>query len=234
MNICSKNVVIDYRTDIKAAEFLQSCGFNVVFSKKILNLYEAVNGHTDLQLVRIDDTLICAPECYEHYKQFFDENLVCGTKKIKGSYPGDIWYNAAVFGKTAIHNFKYTDTKLYEEMKAKSLNLINVKQGYSKCSICIVSDNAIITDDEGIYKSAVENKTDALKITKGDVFLKGMNYGFFGGATGLYNDTLFVNGELKTHTDEKNIRAFCRNYNVYVAEMKKGTICDIGSVLFAD
>ena len=46
--------------------------------------------------------------------------------------------------------------------------IINVKQGYAKCSICVVSDNAIITADKGIAKAAIQNRIDVLEITRLD------------------------------------------------------------------
>ncbi len=54
-----------------------------------------------------------------------------------------------------IHNLKFTDDNLLSYEKHKIL--INVKQGYTKCSCLPVSKNALITSDVGIYNT-LKNK----------------------------------------------------------------------------
>lgn len=232
MNICSKNAVVDYRTDKKAVDALKAYGFDVVLTKKLKKLNPAVDGHTDLQIIKVKDEFIACPECFNYYKDKLNVNLICGNSELDFEYPKDIFYNAAILGEFAVHNFQFTDSVLRECIKRNFLFEINTKQGYSKCSICVVSDNAIITEDENIYKAVSEFEIDVLKINKGDIKLKGFNYGFFGGATGLFENKLFINGELKYHIDADKIKQFCEKYNKEVIELKKGEITDIGSILF--
>ena len=47
--------------------------------------------------------------------------------------------------------------------------VINVKQGYTSCSVVCVNSDAYITDDENIYNTLSENYIDCLKIKKGDI-----------------------------------------------------------------
>ena len=231
-NVCSKNVIVDYRTNQETIQNLSSLGFNVIKSKRLNNLYDAVKGHTDLQIVKIKDDIVVCPECYEYYKSKNLNNLICGSSELDGQYPGDVLYNVAAFGKFAVHNFRFTDSVLRECIKKNFLFEIRVNQGYSKCSICIITDSAVITEDDSIAKKLSEQNIDVLKIEKGSVELKGLNYGFFGGATGLWNNTLFINGELKYHTDGDNIKSFCKKHKVSIIELKSGRISDIGSILF--
>ena len=233
MNKCSKKIVVDYRTDIEAVNTLMNYGFNVFFTKELTGLYDAVQGHADLQIVKAGNNIITCPECYEYYKSLLNiKNIISGKKMLKEKYPEDIAYNAAISDTFAIHNFKFTDSVLKEYITEKNLIKINTKQGYSKCSVCIISDDAIITDDEDIYKNAIDYKLDVLKIEKGSVKLKGFDYGFFGGATGVYENKLFINGELKFHTNANEISYFCKKHNITIIELKKGEIYDIGSILF--
>lgn len=232
MNICSKKVIVDYRTDTEAVNTLKAYGFDVVYTKKSKTLYEAVDGHTDLQIVKVLDDFVVCPEFFNYYTDKLRINLICGKSELSNQYPYDVYYNAAVFGKFAVHNFQFTDSVLRECINKKFLFEINTKQGYSKCSICIISDNAIITEDENIFKAVSEYNIDVLKISKGSVKLKGLNYGFLGGATGLFKNTLFINGELKYHKDGNIIKEFCKKHNTDIIELKKGDITDIGSILF--
>ena len=68
-------------------------------------------------------------------------------------YPGDCRYNAACTGKFFIHRLDITDSELLAAAKAScgnKLELIDVRQGYAKCSTVIVDENSIITYDKAL------------------------------------------------------------------------------------
>ena len=231
-NECSKKVIVDYKTDIEAVKTLEDYGFTVIFTKKIETLYNSVDGHADLQITKVNKDIIVCKENFDYYKKQISANIKCGVSELNEKYPFDIAYNAAIFGQYAIHYFQFTDAVLKECIKKNFLFEIDTKQGYSKCNICIVSDNAIITEDENIINNLKTTDIDVLKISKGSVKLNGMNYGFFGGSTGLYDNKLFLNGELKFHPDNLKIKEFCKKNKVDIIELKKGEIYDIGSIMF--
>lgn len=233
-NKCSGGAIVDYRTDKESIKELNKLGVKVFKSCFIPSLYDAVCGHPDMQIHHLGgNRFVCAPEAFEHYTKLLPEaDIIKGSKALIAAYPGDICYNAAAFGNYLICNAVSTTIEISSEYQRRGQTILNVKQGYAKCSICIVNDNAIITADEGIYKTALENKIDALKICEGFITLKNMSYGFIGGATGLIaHDALAVNGDIKTHKDSANIISFCKNYGVEVVSLKKGEIEDIGSIL---
>ncbi len=231
-NVCSNRVVLDYRAHKETVEELEKLGFVVVPSLKLSNLYNAIDGHCDIQLFKCGDGLIVAPEAYDYYKnKLADINIIKGSKSLKTEYPHDIAYNSVNLGNYIICNRLYTAIEILEYGVRYSKKILNVRQGYAKCSVCIVNGNAIITADKSIIKICKENKIDVLEINQGYIELNGVDYGFIGGATGLINKTtLAVNGELKTHPDCNNIISFCKNYNVDVVELKKGNLYDIGSI----
>ena len=72
---------------------------------------------------------------------------------------------------------------------------------------------------------------DVLLIEKGDISLPPYDYGFFGGSTGMIGkDTLFVNGNLKTHSDADKIYAFLEKHSVKTVECE-GNLVDMGSII---
>lgn len=227
-----KYAIIDFRASEETI-------FNVrkYFSEVILTnpqkTYESICGHPDIAVCKTDNkTIITAPDDYLYYKERLQGiTVICGKLNPGISYPDDVLYNVACSEDAAIHNFKFTDEITLAVIEQKFLKRIQVNQGYSKCSICVINNKGIITDDESIYNQTVNHGIDSLLITKGDVKLKGMNYGFFGGATGVYDNKLFLNGELSKHKDEKIISEFIKKYNVELIELKKGYIEDIGSII---
>jgi len=234
-NKCSF-LLLDFRTNKRNIDALSRNGYSVLLTKKLNSVCEAISGHADIQICKVGSKYICEPTVYDYYRGLIkDEYLIIGKKELKKEYPEDIAYNICTLDNFAIHNFKYTDTVVSEELKLNFYNLINVKQGYSKCSICKITENAFITADENIYRNAIQNNFDVLKINPGYIKLEGFEYGFLGGATGLIEkNILAVNGTLKKHPDYNNIKSFCSNYNIDILELSNETPVDIGSILKLD
>lgn len=230
-NTPSKKVIIDCRSDKETLKTLEGLGISYVFSKKINCLYEAVSAHPDMQICHLGgNRFVCAKEVYEYYRdELPDADIICGSNSLKQNYPYDVLYNCTRLGNFLIGSFSYTAPEIIDN--CSGTEHIKVKQGYSKCSIAIVSQTAIITSDAGICR-AMPKDIEVLKIQSGFIELKGMNYGFIGGACGLISQNLLaLNGELSTHPDCENIKSFCKNHGVDIIELKKGYINDIGSIL---
>lgn len=233
-NKCTGDVIVDYRISKESVKTLQSMGIGVIFSCAVPQLYDTVNGHPDMQIHHLGgNRFVSAPEAYEHYcKVMPDADIIKGSKRLSEKYPGDIAYNAAAFGNYLICNSACTAIEILKTYKVSNQTILNVNQGYAKCSTCIVSDNAIITADSGIYNAALEHDIDALKVTEGHIRLAEMNYGFIGGASGLIaKDTLAVNGNINTYPDGRLVREFCKKHGVNVVSLNKGIIEDIGSII---
>ena len=227
-------VIVDFRTNSDTIKSLEGLGIKVVPSIEVKTLHPSICGHTDMMIHHIENKrFVVAAECYDYFSSILDDAvLIKGADGLAEDYPKDILYNCAVCGDFVICNTACTAIEILSEYRRLKKKILNVKQGYSKCSICMVNENAIITADEGIARVCKNNGIDVLKINPGNIELPGMNYGFIGGATGLIDkNILAVNGELKTHPNGDAIRAFCKNYSVDVYELKKGSIADIGSIL---
>ena len=230
-----KTVVVDYRINAESVKTLEKYNISVIKTVPVPALYDAVNGHPDMQLHYIGNKrLICANEAYEYYKNILvdDYRLICGAAKLKGKYPYDILYNTAVIGNYAVCNEKYTAPEILEEYKNRDLKIINVKQGYSKCSIAVVSDNAAITADNGIYSALTSCGIDVLKINSGNIRLDGMSYGFIGGCCGLIDKKLLAfNGNVRLHPESGKITDFCKGYGVKIVSLNDEPLYDIGSII---
>ena len=149
-------------------------------------------------------------------------------------YPGDCRYNAACTGKFFIHKLDVTNADFLDAAKASSgdeLQLINVRQGYAKCSTVIVDEDSIITYDKGIAKPCEAAGMNVLLVEPGFVKLRGANTGFIGGASGRIDDKIVFNGDLSAHPNFREIAGFieerglgCKWFGLYELE-------DIGSII---
>ena len=232
-NICSNRVLVDFRTEDITISELRNLGVDVYKTTAVNSLYGEVSGHPDMQIHFINNRAICAPETYNYYKSLNlrDVNIFSGTKQLKDKYPDDVAYNVCLLGDYVICRPLSVTIEILAEYRNLKKTILNSKQGYAKCSICVVNDNSAITSDNGIYKLLKEHNINVLKIQEGYIELYGMQ-GFIGGASGLINDsTLCFNGDLKTHPDCNNIISFCKNVGVDAISLNKGILKDIGTIM---
>ena len=116
-------------------------------------------------------------------------------------------------------------------MDQKDKTLINVKQGYTKCSCLPVSKKALITSDIGIYKTLLKYDFDILLVPPGDIILEGLNYGFIGGTGGLIeNNKMVFFGSLEHYTYGSEVKAFLKKYNVTPIYLSDNKLYDRGSI----
>lgn len=152
---------------------------------------------------------------------------------ISNKYPNNIKLNGAHIGSYYICSKNHSDKSLLLWYIDNGIKILNVNQGYARCSTAIVSANAIITDDETIYKQCKNEKNiDVLKISKGSIMLNGYDYGFIGGSCfKIDKNTLVFTGNARLHNDYNNIKAFCRNYGVDILSLSNKPIADIGGAV---
>lgn len=156
---------------------------------------------------------------------------VC-RRPLSPQYPGDVALGCFALGGALYCNPSYIAAEVLEAYLASGFRVCKVKQGYTKCSVCIVSEAAIITADLSIKAAAESNGVEALQIEPGHISLPGYNYGFIGGCSGLLDrDLLAFTGEIATHPDAGRMMAFCEKHGVRIHSLASGPLLDIGGIL---
>ena len=211
-------------------------GKKTILPMPIASVAPPLSSHADMQAcVLAGGKMVVCPESFSYYKKQlapYPVHLICGKRPLNRNYPEDISYNVAVTGNFAIHNFNHTDPVLKNLLLKEGYTLVQVSQGYAKCSVCPVAPGALITADEGIYRAVLPYGIDALLISSGHVRLPGFPYGFLGGATGLLQKNLLaVCGTLSRHPDRLKIYEFLNKYAVKILELHDREPEDIGSIL---
>ena len=153
---------------------------------------------------------------------------------LSSLYSGDCRYNAACTGKFFIHRLDITDSELLAAAKAScgnELELIDVRQGYAKCSTVIVDEDSIITYDKGIAKPCEAAGMNVLLVEPGFVKLRGADTGFIGGASGRVDDEIVFNGDLSAHPNFREITAFIEAQGLGCKWFESYELEDIGSII---
>lgn len=217
----------------ESLETLAKYGVNATLIPEHNILYSGVKSHADMQVFHLgNDSIICEENSLKPANSLFDIKNICSGKRIGGRYPEDVAYNAARVGSYLICNKRYTAPEIIITATADGLEIIDIKQGYAKCNICVISENAIITSDSGIKSALGKFPVDVLLVSDNSVKLKNFSHGFIGGATGKISpDKLAVNGNIKLHTNYKEITEFAKKYSVEIISLNNGFIEDIGSIL---
>lgn len=216
---------------------VEELGVKVLPSENLNKLLIFEQYHTDLQFLHYNkDTVFVLKECTslkENLKKYFP-NVIEISKNIDKDYPNNVMLNCVVLNDKLICNSKTIADEVLQMAIKDNLKIINANQGYTKCSTCIVNENAIITSDKSIYKSC-RNEMDVLLIRQGYIELPGTDYGFIGGSSFKYNrNTLVFTGNIKLHPDYESIKSFAQNYNVELLSLTENTMIDIGSIIPID
>lgn len=227
---------IDYRASTEEKKNLEKLGLNLVIVPKSQLLYEAINGHVDIQLNIIDrkvKKVIINRDLPKNFKNILTENSISyieSSKKLSNKYPDNIFLNGLSLGNYFIHNIKYTDPLLLSELTNKVF--INVKQGYTKCSILPVRDNAVITSDIGINNVLKNYNFDVLLVPPGDIILPGLDYGFIGGVGGMISEnTMAFFGNISKYKYGDTVKKFLSKYDVTPVSLCDSKLIDRGSLL---
>lgn len=215
-------------------EFIKKSGISCFSDYSNNSVSENISDHADISFFFDgDDTLFIAKESEKSVKFLneFCKNVIVISENLGNNYPEDVKLNCIRLGDYFICNLLTVSPDVLIHMKNKGMKIIDVKQGYTKCSVLPVSDNALITDDVSIYKSCMSAGLDVLYVSKGDVKLNGFDYGFIGGCAGRISKNLIVFcGNIKKHRDYKIILDFLDKYNVkyYCSDDE---LTDVGSIL---
>ncbi len=193
-------------------------------------LPKAVASHADMLLCPVEGGLAVHRLYYEENKDLFDKNSIKAlpiNESAGKKYPDDILLNGL-----------FLSEKLYGRLDKLSKTIVDfakegvfVRQGYTRCSVCKLTERAIITSDASIADAAEQNGIDVLRITPGHILLDGYDYGFIGGASFTYKNKVFFFGKVEHHPDFDKMRAFAAKHSIELISLSEKPLYDIGGAV---
>lgn len=226
-----KYVIVAENFPEDSAEKLKAYG-EVVRTRANKNLLKGLDTHPDILVHPLPSgELVVDRDNFEYYKKIFpDKKILPSHSILSREYPKDVSLNAFTFKNYFIHNLKFTDKVLLDYYKNSAYEMINIKQGYGKCS-SLVTEDFIITSDGGIYES-LRDFIPIYKIKHGEIKLQNFNYGFIGGASGVLGKKIFFTGDFSHHSFYEEILKIIKKYNYEIEILSDETIEDFGSIYF--
>ena len=221
--LCSENIR-------KEDELSLSKYFSIIMLRAFSMLEGPVASHADMLICPLGDTLALHGLYYAENKDLFDEfdrlkiKTVQANESVGKKYPSDILLNGLFLSQTLYGRIDRLSSLLTNYAK----DTVFVRQGYTRCSVCKLNENAIITADTSIADAASTRGVDVLLITSGHTLLDGYNYGFIGGASLTYRDKIFFFGKIENHPDYVKMRDFAEKHSVKLISLSDLPLSDIG------
>lgn len=213
---------------------LENFGIRCIAMKLTEGFSTSVGSHPDLFFLPVNDKIFLASNADSSvpYKLINSGFELVYVEDITEGYPTETKLNIALVGQYAVCCRANVPKTVIEYLVSSGFTVIDQKQGYSRCGICVVDSESIITSDKGIY-NATKDKINTLLINPGGVLLNGFDYGFIGGASvKLSEKVLGFFGRIEDHADYEYIRDFCSGRGVEVLSLVDDTpLRDIGGAV---
>ena len=230
-----KKIIIDERMRQIEKIKLKALGYKIIEIKKSNKVYPEISSHVDIFTCKIGDKIVVEPSQYVNMSKM--SFLIKGNEEIEAQYPYDIKYNVCTIGKRALHNFKYTDSVLKDELIKQGYELINTTQGYTNCSIAVINENSAIVTDKGLYKILNKHNIDVLYLEyEPDIkLLNSGKYsnrkGFIGGAISRIGDKIIVFGDLNKIDINQKIKEFINQKGIQIIDFQGLDVIDYGGIV---
>lgn len=217
-------VLVDKNISDKSLLLLDSLGIKTYFTKPVKTISDSTSTHPDMQFAFIsDNTVAVCEELVSYYKNILPMFRYVSINGIRSPYPNDCKLNFTIIGDKCFKTKHHIDL---------DYNAININQGYSKCNICILNKNTIISGDMGIVSKARENGINAHYLEDDEIALCGYKNGFWGGCSGLIDkDKLFFNGNIEKLSCYNKLISILDNEKIEPIYSREVDITDIGSII---
>jgi hypothetical protein len=194
-------------------------------------------GHADLSVVHLGHKKVFAASYLKNSGFAAAVNALGAdlifSDIIQGSaYPYDAGLNVCLMGDTLIYNPITAEEEIVTILTNLHDRLIPVRQGYTRCSVCIADENSIITSDEGIASRASSHGMDVLLTKPGLAGLNGFDSGFIGGASfKLSRNKIAFTGLIDDASEKNRIEKFLLDRNIEPVYLTKNILMDIGGAI---
>jgi hypothetical protein len=226
-------IIVDQRIPEEARENLASYG-QVLGLQTGGIVYDAISGHPDIFMCLVPGGVVVADGLPISISSVIaglaGVHVIHGNRAPGNKYPLSAAYNAVVDGSRAIYNPRVTDTAI--QQCCRQLDIIPVKQGYTRCNLAALGGDVFITSDQGIQRSLIRRGLKSFYTDPQGIVLPGLANGFFGGACGVSDKKLFINGSLRRYNAHRVVEEAAKAAGLDIVELCDGPLYDGGGIFF--
>ena len=200
----------------KLCKAIENFGYDIIPSDKILQFNTPEQRHIDMQMLKINNDIFLLKECnnLKRLRENKDYNIILCKNNTDGKYPHCVALNCLYISGKLYGREEAIDVSVKNYCKGNGIEIVDVKQGYTRCSTAVIGKNSAIIDS-------------------GSIRLNGYDYGFIGGACTMIDDgTVAFFGDIKTHPNFRKIERFCIIHNVKIINLAENKpLTDVGGAV---
>ena len=227
-----KTVLVSPMLSNECKRSLEGLGLCVREIPPYEKLSGSVSTHPDMLFFPLPDGSVrVGEEYYNENREFFaslDVRVEKDPVSPRSPYPLDVRFDVlalkgSLYGKAG---------SVSEKILCRYEKFTSVKQGYARCSVAVISENAVITADPTLALALESDSIRVLKIKSGHIALEGFDCGFIGGAGGSLGDNLYCFfGDVSTHPDGEGIIKFMAENGITAVMLSGEPLSDHGGLL---
>lgn len=211
---------------------LINIGYQIIPADTISVFHTPEQKHADMQCLRIRDKYFILNECDRLKLSLNALDPIVISHKARKNYPENILLNCLFLNNVLYGKTSAISSEVKEYCNKNNIKIVNVNQGYARCSTLAVNKKAVITADISIANALENNGVEVLKISEGHINLEGFNYGFVGGASGKINNKIIFFGNVKNLPDFEKIETFIKKHGKDIQILcPQMPLTDIGGIV---
>ena len=231
--------IVDSRISKACHSRLVAEGFSVITLPPFDRLGGPIASHTDMLIARVENNLVINRDYLSAHAEVIERikeaapgyNIILDDSPIGAEYPCDCVYNCLVT-EDKIYTAHTECQAIASLAQATKRTLVKINQGYPACTTLLLGKNALITADGGIAKVLSKDGFSVTLIENGDISLPPYEYGFIGGASGVFDNTVYFCGDVTAHRSFEAIKDAIEKTGMEYISLSDETLADIGGILF--
>lgn len=235
-----KIALTDERISERCERGLMLRGFRVLKMPRAAGLPRATASHPDMVMFSHEKRIITSADYCDTADFVFWElsSYISGisftvTADVHAeNYPTDAIFNSLVIGSIMFAKSDTVSRAVTEYARSRALKLVKVKQGYPACTVLPLGDRAAITADRGMAAAMSAEGISVTLIEDGGVILPPYDYGFIGGAAGVFRDTVYFLGDIDTHPSAEAIKRAIHSAKMSYESLSDEPLLDLGRIVF--
>lgn len=235
------SVLVDERISDIAERALLLRGFYPIRLPRHPSLPDAISSHPDSLIFYHGKELFApaeycdiAPYVFTDIRERHPDIRIHFTSDELGKiYPNDCKMNALCINNRLFANLSSLSESISDYAKEMGFELINTKQGYPACTTLSFNGSAL-TSDKGLAKTLSANGISVTLIQNGGISLPPYEYGFIGGASGVFRDKVYFLGDHKSHPSDEIIEKtlLCKGFTPI--SLSDEPLADLGGLIFLE